>query len=178
MSKPSRLSRCHATEGVATLDCMIGRTITAVVALGILVIALLVMLPEISQLLEAARTDASTETGLTCNTGASTSCSITLAAAHQYATTAAMTVTETSPGSVDRTGATSIAANSVTLTVAGLTTSTAYTFTVDYAIQAANVGDGTADLLRVFMPVLAILLVAALLLGTIVGGLSLGRARK
>ena len=156
---------------------MIGRTITTVIALGLLVVALLVMLPEISQLLEAARTDASTETGLTCNTGASTSCSITLAAAHQYADTTSMTVTETSPGSVVRTDTTIVAADSVTLAISGLTTATAYAFTVDYAIRAANITDGVADLMRVFIPLLAILLVGALLVGTITGGMLVGRAR-
>ena len=148
---------------------MIGKAITTVVALGLLIITLLVMLPQISSIVEAARTDPSTETGLTCNTGAGTSCTITLAAVHQYSDTTSMTVTETAPGATDRTSISTVATDRLDVTISPLTTATAYTFTVLYAIQAANLDDGTADLLRVFIPLVALLLVAAVILGSVTG---------
>jgi len=143
---------------------MLQRGITTVVALGVLVVTILVLLPDISQALEDARTDSSTEI-VACTTGAEdTSCSVLLAAPHEYSTTAGMIVTETAPGSTVRTAESKVSVSRQSVAVASLSTSTAYTFSVTYAIRAANVSAGGNDLLRLFIPLVLIILVGALLL--------------
>jgi hypothetical protein len=80
-----------------------------------------------------ARSAATTEAGLGCSTGVGeTACSVTLAAASAFDGMGFVTVTETSPGSADRTGDSALAGNGVTLTVGDLVPSTAYTFGVSY----------------------------------------------
>ena len=148
---------------------MITKLVTGVVALTILVLTLLVMLPDISRLLEDARTTPATDTGLACATGAAdTSCVVSLSAVHQYSTTAQMTVTETSPGAGDVTASSSLAVNRSDVTVSSLATSTAYTFNVSYAVRPPGVSEGAAGLLRVFIPALVLLLFGATLAGVAV----------
>jgi|TARA_Y100000310_G_scaffold34971_2_gene33111 hypothetical protein len=142
---------------------MLSRGITTVVALGVLVTTILVLLPDISQTLEAARTDPFTES-VACTTGAAESaCSVALASPHEYSTTDQMTVTETAPGAADHTANATLAESRQSVSVASLSTSTAYTFSIDYAIRAANVDQGANDLLRLFIPMALLILIGALL---------------
>lgn len=79
-----------------------------------------------------ARSTGATES-LNCSTGVGqTSCDVTLSSASAFSGMEYVTVTETSPGSVDRTSGSTLASDGVTLTVGGLVASTAYTFDVGY----------------------------------------------
>jgi hypothetical protein len=116
----------------------------------------LAALPSIVSESEETRTQPAQDVGLMCATGAlETSCAVTLTTPHQYATTAFMTVQETSPGSVDRTSTSSLAANRETVTVASLASGQAYVFTVDYMEKATNVSENLNDILRL-MPLILI----------------------
>lgn len=149
--------------------------ITAVIALWLGMMLVLGQLPTIVPLAEDARTDDATEVALVCTTGiADTSCAITLADIHEYNDTTQMTVTETAPGSGDRTSNTTVAADRVTLTIASLATSTAYTFTTAYKIQAADISGPLNDLLR-FLPLLIPLGLVALVLIAVIRSLGLIR---
>jgi hypothetical protein len=89
--------------------------------------------PNVLESLGLARSAATSEAGLGCSTGVGeTACSVTLAAASAFDGMDLVTVTETSPGSADRTGDSALAENGVTLTVGNLAPSTAYTFGVSY----------------------------------------------
>ncbi len=141
---------------------------------------LLAILPDLVNLNERTRTAAASDTGSTCTTGSGeTSCSFNLADPHEYSNTTQMTVNETSPSSVDRTGSTTVESNRQTLTVAGLTESTVYLFDVTYKERAENVSDGLNDFMRQ-LPVLVVLgffavaLIAAI--AVIVGGSKPGGA--
>ena len=145
------------------------------VALFLGMMLVLGQLPTIVPLAEDARTDDASESALVCTTGAAaTACSFTLAQIHEYNDTTQMTVTETAPGSVDRTANTTVASDRVTLTVASLATSTAYTFTTAYKIQAADISGPLNDLLR-FLPLLIPLGLVALVLIAAIRGLGLIR---
>ena len=138
---------CSATKGsIGTgwqnTDCsMFLKAVGAILTLGLAFAFLAMLLPDIVSGAETARTENAAE-ALGCTTGAVTpACDITLMLGeHAYADTTAMTVTETTPGAGDRTPGTTVGANRVTLTVAGLSaTSTPFTFDVDYKIVDANV---------------------------------------
>ncbi len=138
-----------------------------------LVSIMLAILPDLIDLNEAKRTDDAAETGLVCSTGVGqSSCNIVLAVKHQYSDTTQMTVTETSPSSVDRTSTTTVDPDRVTLIVGGLVASTAYTFNVDYKQIAANVSDGLNDFLRQVpvLVVIGIFAVALLAAVAVIGG--------
>ncbi len=138
-----------------------------VLALGLM--ALLVMFPEIVSLSESARTQAAQDVALGCTSDTSGACTITLTSAHEYSTPAFMTVTETSPGSVDRTAATTVGVNRITLGITGLDTSpTAYTFTVDYIERNALVSAGTNE----FLSRLPLILVIGLMVSGIGGAIA------
>ena len=93
-----------------------------------------------------------------CSTGVGqSSCDVTLASTHAYADTTAMTVTETSPGATDRTATSSLnASDRTTLSVGGLSPSTAYGFTVDYAVVDSNVS-GSLNQLLTSLPLLLVI---------------------
>lgn len=104
------------------------------------IVVLVAVFGQIVSLANEARTVEVIEAGLTCTTGAgSTSCAVTLVSPHAFAFAAdGMTVLETSPGSADRTSTSTLASNRTTLTVAGLSASTAYTFTVTHDTDDTN----------------------------------------
>jgi len=132
-----------------------------ILVLGIGLIALLVMLPEIISLNETARTQPAQDVGIGCTSDTSGACTTTISSAHEYSTPAFMTVTETSPGSVDRTASTTVGATRVTLAITGLnTTPTAYTFTVDYMERHALLSEGANEFLQRLPLILVIGLMA------------------
>ena len=112
---------------------------------------------------------------LSCSTGVGeTDCAITLPSQHEYTTMSFVTVTETSPGSGDKTSETTIASSRDQLTVTGLLASTSYNFDVDYKEQNDAVDNGGNELLRQ-MPWAAPL--GLLLAGILLVGSALGLAR-
>lgn len=118
---------------------MFRAAVGAVATLGLAFAFLVVLLPDIISGAEAARTEDASE-ALNCSTGVSdTSCDLSLTDEHAYAGTTELTVTETSPGSGDRTSDSTVGTDRVTITVASLATSTAYQFDVDHRIVDPNV---------------------------------------
>lgn len=138
-----------------------------------LVSVMLAILPDLTDINEETRTDPTTATGLACTTGVGeTSCIITIPTNHQYSDTTQMTVTETSPSSVDRTSTTAVGSDRTSLSVSGLASSTSFLFDVDYREIAANVSAGLNDFLRqvpVFV-VIGIFAVALLATVAVIGG--------
>lgn len=125
--------------------------IGAIAFVFFLLMILIPVLPDLIDRTEDARTDSEQETGLACSTGVGeTSCSVTLAEEHAFEDTTAMTVTETSPSSVDRTTNASLASDGVTVTVGGLSASTSYEFTVDYLVLAPGLSGPADRFLRAF----------------------------
>ena len=115
------------------------------VALGLLTMPILIVVGGIAHDL---RTDAASDTP-SCETALTTSCSFALAQAHMHFDTSNMTVTETSPGSEDRTSASTLDRDDrVTVTVTGLTASTTYNFAVAYVVRGTNVSADMADALN------------------------------
>lgn len=101
-------------------------TVVAVVSLAMLGFGLLVAYDGLQEIRTAPATD-----GLACSTGVGeTSCIVTISVASAYEGTDEMTVEETSPSSVDRTATSTLSGTSVT--VGGLSGSTAYEFTINY----------------------------------------------
>lgn len=142
-----------------------------------LVLMVLVMFPDIISLAETARTQPANDTP-SCNTGAGTSCSFTIASRHEYSTPTFMTVTETSPGSGDHTSNTTIAADRVTLTVTGLTTSTSYNWSVDYTERAALVSAGANEVLSRLPLFITLGLLAVAVAGAIAAYAQFGGGRR
>ncbi len=134
-----------------------GQAASGILILAIGLIALLVMFPEIVSLNETARTQGAQDVALGCTSNTGGTCSITLTSAHEYSTTTFMTVTETNPGSVVRTGETTVGTDRVTLSITGLNTSpTAYTFTVDYTERNDLLPEGANEVLS-RLPIILIL---------------------
>lgn len=130
------------------------RAILAALVMVFVIVIVTVTLPAITAANEDVRTDSAQETGLSCSTGVGeTTCTLTLAAAHAYPDTSGMVVTETSPGSTDRTSAATVQADRTMVALTGLTASTSYMFTVDYAVVATNVSSGLNAFLS-FVPFL------------------------
>ncbi len=144
---------------------MFRQGIIAVMVLGLGFTVLATALPDIVSRSETVRTNAAQQTGLACNSGSGTSCSVTLTSEHAHRDTTGVVITETSPGSVDRSSGGSLGTDRKTLTVSGLTTSTAYVFTVDYLTVDANVS-GTLNQFLVSLPLLLVVGLLALILFT------------
>jgi hypothetical protein len=143
-----------------------GQAASGILILAIGLIAMLVMFPDIISLNETARTQAAQDVGLGCTSDTLGKCTLTISSAHEYSTNTFMTVTETAPGSVDRTAGTTVQVNRTSLDLTGLsTTPTVYTFTVDYTERNALVSEGANE----FLSRLPLILVLGLL-GVGVGG--------
>ena len=84
---------------------------------------------------------------------------------HGHRDQTGIVIPESSPGSVDRSSGGSLGTDRKTLTVSGLTTSTAYVFTVDYLTVDANVS-GTMNQLLVSLPLLLVVGLLGLILFT------------
>jgi len=158
---------------------MLIRSIIGSLVLIFVVTLVLSQLPNIASEITDVRTDPASQVGLGCATAAGeTSCTLTLAADHAFPDTSAMTVTETAPGSADRTSSTTVQTDRSMITIAGLSESTSYTFNVDYAVVAPDVDAGLNAFLT-FMPFIVgvgavVLVVAAVVIGF---GLYLARRR-
>lgn len=92
-----------------------------------------------------------------------TTCIVTLAAPHAHGDTSHLVITETSPGGGERSASLN-GANRVDLTIAGLSPSTNYAFSVAYETENEDAGDALLLLLR-FWPVLAIVAVGIIAWG-------------
>ena len=145
---------------------MIRNGIIAIVVLGLAFVMLAAALPEIVNQSETARTNPAQDSALACATGSGTSCDVTITAAHAHRDTTDLTVTETSPGSVDRTSTSSLDSDLTTLTISGLTTGTSYLFTVDYSVVDPNISGSLNQLLVSFPLLLVVGLLAVIVLGT------------
>lgn len=149
---------------------MLVRAIGASLILVVMVWLITASLPAIASTVSGVRTDPASETGLMCTTGVGeTSCTLTLAAEHGWADTSDMTVTETSPGSADRTAQTTVQSDRTMILVSGLSPSTSYTFTVQYVVVAAGISAELAGLLQ-FTPFIVgfgglVVVVAAVIVG-------------
>ena len=126
-------------------------TVGAALLYSLVMIVLAVILPDVMDAAETARTELATQTGMSCTPGAGeTSCDVTLDTEHAYAITDGMTVTETAPGSTDRTDDTTVGADRLTLTIAGLTALQPYTFTVEHRVVDPTVSPQAAGLVERF----------------------------
>lgn len=138
---------------------MMQKALGAVLILGLSFAILAMLMGDLVDASEAARTEDASE-GLTCTTGAAESaCDITLSDEHAYATETELTVTETSPGAGDVTGNSSLDPNRVTITVSSLATSTVYQFDVDHKI----VDSGVSTLLNSVLSRFGLIVVVGLL---------------
>ena len=135
---------------------MLGKSIGAMFALVALFVVLAGAIPVLVENSEDSRTEAVIDTGLNCSTGVGeTTCTFSLTDAHAYASTSEMTVTETSPSSVDRTAQTTVSADRADVTVSGLTASTAYVFTVAHDRVNQDISQALAGLLQA-LPVIIV----------------------
>lgn len=138
----------------------------AVAAVIFAVVLATVMVPTVSGLSHDMRADPVVAEAASCSTGAGeSSCTLTLAAAHLHPDTIHMTVTQTAPGSQDRTAETSVGDDRRTLTVSGLGESIDYTFAVDYEREDPSNTEGGNDLIRL----IPLLFTLGLVLLTVVG---------
>ena len=114
-----------------------------VVGFGFLILATLIY--PISQQVKTLRTEPVTDTNLSCTTtGADTFCTVTLSETSAFEPVAPQfIVTETSPGSVVRTGTSVLNSNLNTVTVSGLSTTTAYLFTMEYFMVDSTIQTAT-----------------------------------
>ena len=135
----------------------------------------IVAYPVMVDVAESNRIAARTAEGVACTTASgATTCNVTLPSSHEHFDTTNMTVTETSPSSGART-ATLDASDRVTVTVTGLTASTAYVFSVAYQERASNVSGLVSDVL-LFLPNLFI--IAAIVILIVAGILGYLKVKK
>lgn len=123
---------------------------------------------------ELTRTEAVTEAGLTCSTGVGeASCSVTASQVHAFVDAGAgATVTETSPGSGDRTADATLGSDGLTWTVSNLDPSTNYEFTIDHLVVDSDIPSWTAELLHQF-PVMWLLGGVVVLVAGIIAGIAI-----
>ena len=124
---------------------MFGRSLFSLMIVGMGFFILTIMLGPISKQVNELRTDAQTDTGLACTTGAAeTSCTATLSNQSAYEPTAPnWTVTETSPGSSDKTSSSTLDSNLTSVTISGLSNRTSYVFSIEYFKVNAEVNSAT-----------------------------------
>ena len=113
---------------------MLGKSVMGLLVLGFGFLILSVTILPIANKVSALRTDPVTDTGLSCTTSASaTFCTVTLSEYSAYAPVAPQfVVTEPTPGSVVRTSTSVLNSGLNTVTISGLTVSTAYLFNIEY----------------------------------------------
>ena len=102
--------------------------------LGIGAVVSLALFESIVEKIEELRFEAVTET-LSCNTGDSNACSLTLSDAHIAPDTDELFVRQVNPSGGDRTSESTLGEDQVTLVVSGLSRSTDYQFQVRYERQ-------------------------------------------
>ena len=122
----------------------------------------------ISQRVNELRTDTHQDTGLGCTGTAANECLITLSNKSAYEPIAPnWTVTETSPGSVDRTAQSVLDSNLQNVTISGVVNGTPYVFTVDYYKVDTTVASATHldSILKRFNLILVVGTMAVLVVG-------------
>ena len=122
----------------------------------------------ISQRVNELRTDTQQDTGLGCTGTAANECLITLSNKSAYEPIAPnWTVTETSPGSVDRTAQSVLDSNLQNVTISGVVNGTPYVFTVDYYKVDTSVASATHldSILKRFNLILVVGTMAVLVVG-------------
>lgn len=122
----------------------------------------------ISQRVNELRTDTQQDTGLGCTGTAANECLITLSNKSAYEPIAPnWTVTETSPGSVDRTAQSVLDSNLQNVTISGVVNGTPYVFTVDYYKVDTTVASATHldSILKRFNLILVVGTMAVLVVG-------------
>lgn len=134
----------------------------------VMIVALTVtFLPQISTLSHNARSEAISQTNLTC-TASDNQCAISLTNEHVFSDTSNMVVTDASTG-LKHTDDTAVGNDRTTLTITSLTNSQSYNFTVDYFKIKANVAvaTGLSDILNLmpFLFVLVLLVAGVILVG-------------
>jgi hypothetical protein len=125
---------------------MFGRSLFALMIVGMGFTILTVTLGPISKQVTELRTDGITETGLACTVGAlETSCSVALSNKSAYESSAPnFKVTETSPSSVNRTSSSLLDPSTLeNVTISSLSSGQAYVFTIEYFKVNAEVSAAT-----------------------------------
>ena len=125
--------------------------LVAIFSMFAAVVVLTQAFPDLWSEVEEARTADVTESSKSCSTGAGvTECSFSLLQENAYNNTHGLTITETSPGSADRSASASIAMERKQVTVAGLTPSTSYVFDVEFKGVNPALSDDANNLLERF----------------------------
>ena len=147
---------------------MFGKSLFSLVIIGFGFFILSVTILPISQRANELRTDTQQDTGLGCTGTAANECLITLSNKSAYEPIAPnWTVTETSPGSVDRTAQSVLDSNLQNVTISGVVNGTPYVFTVDYYKVDTTVASATHldSILKRFNLILVVGTIAVLVVG-------------
>ena len=147
---------------------MFGKSLFSLVIIGFGFFILSVTILPISQRVNELRTDTQQDTGLGCTGTAANECLITLSNKSAYEPIAPnWTVTETSPGSVDRTAQSVLDSNLQNVTISGVVNGTPYVFTVDYYKVDTTVASATHldSILKRFNLILVVGTIAVLVVG-------------
>ena len=147
---------------------LFGKSLFSLVIIGFGFFILSVTILPISQRVNELRTDTQQDTGLGCTGTAANECLITLSNKSAYEPIAPnWTVTETSPGSVDRTAQAVLDSNLQNVTISGVVNGTPYVFTVDYYKVNTSVGSATHldSILKRFNLILVVGTMAVLVVG-------------
>ena len=147
---------------------LFGKSLFSLVIIGFGFFILSVTILPISQRVNELRTDTQQDTGLGCTGTAANECLITLSNKSAYEPIAPnWTVTETSPGSVDRTAQSVLDSNLQNVTISGVVNGTPYVFTVDYYKVDTTVASATHldSILKRFNLILVVGTMAVLVVG-------------
>lgn len=146
------------------------KLLMGIVAIILFVSFALAFVPSAGSAIHTTRQTSASES-LSCTVAVGgNSCSVTLSDPHVHGTLAHATITETAPGSVNRTSSSSLAvSNHQTVTVGNATTpltaSTTYTFAIAYEKRATGVSVLFDDLAKLIVPII----VVAVIVGTTIG---------
>lgn len=147
---------------------MFGKSLFSLVIIGFGFFILSVTILPISQRVNELRTDTQQDTGLGCTGTAANECLITLSNKSAYEPIAPnWTVTETSPGTVDRTAQSVLDSNLQNVTISGVVNGLSYQFTVDYYKVDTTVASATHldSILKRFNLILVVGTMAVLVVG-------------
>lgn len=147
---------------------MFGKSLFSLVIIGFGFFILSVTILPISQRVNELRTDTQQDTGLGCTGTPANECLITLSNKSAYEPIAPnWTVTETSPGTVDRTAQSVLDSNLQNVTISGVVNGLSYQFTVDYYKVDTTVASATHldSILKRFNLILVVGTMAVLVVG-------------
>jgi len=147
---------------------LFGKSLFSLVIIGFGFFILSVTILPISQRVNELRTEQQTDAALGCTGNASGECTITLTNQSAYEPVAPnWTVTETSPGSINRTAQSVLDSNLENVTISGLVNGTPYVFTVVYYKVDTTVASATHldSILKRFNLILVVGTMAVLVVG-------------